>query len=90
MNRVGIRELKQNASAVIKRVASGEAVEVTERGRPVAKIVPLRAESVLDQMTAEGTATVAQGDILDVKPARQAAGAPTLSSVLAGLRAHER
>lgn len=41
METVGIRALKQNASAVIARVAKGESIEVTDRGRPVAKIVPL-------------------------------------------------
>lgn len=39
---VGIRELQQHASKVLARVASGEEIEVTDRGRPVAKIVPLR------------------------------------------------
>ena len=41
MTRVGIRELKQNASAVIAEVAAGEVVTVTDRGRPVAQITPL-------------------------------------------------
>lgn len=37
---VGIRELKQNASAVIARVRSGETLVVTDRGVPVARIIP--------------------------------------------------
>src|SRR5262245_41752831 len=39
---VGIRELKDNASAVIRRVAAGETIRITDRGRTVARIVPLR------------------------------------------------
>jgi prevent-host-death family protein len=41
---VGVRELKVNASAVIRRVRDrGETVEVTHRGRVVARIVPVAA-----------------------------------------------
>ncbi len=57
MARVGIRELRQNASALIRRVIGGENIEVTDRGRPVARIVPLRDGSVLDQMIVEGRAS---------------------------------
>jgi prevent-host-death family protein len=37
---VGIRQLQQNASAVIREVKAGDTVEITERGRVVARIVP--------------------------------------------------
>jgi prevent-host-death family protein len=37
---VNIRELKANATAIIRRVESGERVTVTKRGRTVAHIVP--------------------------------------------------
>lgn len=41
MDEVGIRALKQNASAVVARAASGEVIIVTDRGRPVAQLTPL-------------------------------------------------
>lgn len=41
MNRVGIRELRQNLSVYLRRVRR-EALEVTEPGRPVAVLRPLR------------------------------------------------
>lgn len=41
---VGIRALKQNASQVIARVTAGESIEVTDRGRPVARIIPLQRD----------------------------------------------
>ncbi len=50
---VGIRALKQNASAVIARVAAGETIQVTDRGRPVAEIVPLR-QGRLQQLVESG------------------------------------
>ena len=90
MIRAGIRELRQNASGLIRRVIEGETIEVTERGRPVARIVPLHGRSVLDQMIAEGRSTAAQGDLLDLKPFPPVRGKRPLSELLADLRADER
>jgi prevent-host-death family protein len=87
MDHVGIRELKQNASAVIRRVMAGETVEVTEHGRPVARIVPLRAGSTLDQLVAEGRATRPDGDLLAIPPLRPRPGARPLTELLAEERA---
>lgn len=89
-DRVGIRELRQNASALIRRVIAGENIEVTDRGRPVARIVPLRHGSALDQLIVEGRASRARGDLLDLKPLPALRGKPLLSEVLAQMRADER
>jgi prevent-host-death family protein len=64
-NIVGIRELRQQASAVLRRVTAGESVVVTERGHPIARIVPLKT-STLEQLVAEGRASEAEGDLLDL------------------------
>jgi len=90
MRSVGIRQLRQNASAVIRLVIEGEPVEVTQRGRPVARIVPLNSESVLDQMVDEGLATRPVRDILSLQPALPVRGQPLLSQVLQEMRAEER
>jgi prevent-host-death family protein len=90
MRRVGVRELRQNASAVLRRVAAGEVVEVTDRGRPVARIVPLHEASRLQQLLAEGRASGVAADLLDVNPVPRIAGRPTLSKLLAEMRADER
>ena len=90
MTSVGIRELRDTVSAVIRRVAAGETVEVTDHGHPVARIVPLRPGGVLDQMIAEGRATPAEGDLLDFEAKPPRPGEPLLSAVLAELRADER
>lgn len=89
MVKVGIRELRQNASAVIRRAAAGETIEVTDRGRPVARIVPIRAMSILDQMIAEGRATRGKGDLLRHKPRPPIPG-KSLSQILAEMRNEER
>ena len=41
MERVGIRELRQNLRAYLARVKTGSAFAVTDRGRPVAVLKPL-------------------------------------------------
>ena len=41
MDRVGVRELRQNLSVYLDRVKSGEALQVTEHGHPVAVLAPL-------------------------------------------------
>lgn len=45
MSTVGVRELRQNASEILREVEAGEAATVTVAGRPVAQIVPIRAQS---------------------------------------------
>jgi prevent-host-death family protein len=93
VDRVGIRELRQHASRVLKRVAAGETIEVTDHGHPIARIVPLR-RGVLDQMVAEGRATESTGDLLELMdelglpaPPR---GTMLPSQALSELRADER
>ena len=93
-NSVGIRELRQQASAVLRRVMAGEVIEVTEHGHPIARIVPLR-RSVLDQLVIEGRASEAEGDLLEVMGELGLAAAPepgcmSPSQALAQLRADER
>lgn len=41
MKRVGIAELKDNLSRVLRGVEAGEPVEVMDRARPIARIVPV-------------------------------------------------
>jgi len=44
--RVGIREAKIHLSKLLKMVKNGAEITLTERNRPVGKIVPIRAESL--------------------------------------------
>jgi prevent-host-death family protein len=45
MTRAGIREARQNLSALLEEVKKGREVVITDRGRPVARLVPPRPES---------------------------------------------
>lgn len=62
---IGIRELRQQASRILKDVVKGEAVIVTDRGHPIARIVPLQL-GTLDQLIVEGRATQGIGDLLGI------------------------
>ncbi len=54
---VGIRDLKARLSEHLDRVARGEVITVTSRGRRVAQIVPVLGRSNLDRGLAEGWIT---------------------------------
>ena len=52
---VGIRELRQYLSRYLIRVANGETLRVTDRGRPVAILAPLPEEdSPIGRLAREG------------------------------------
>jgi len=40
MREAGIREARQNLSALIEEVSKGQEITITDRGRPVARLVP--------------------------------------------------
>lgn len=65
MSEIGVRALKQNASAVVARAVSGESVTITDRGRPVAQLIPLAA-SPLQRLIASGRARPARRALADV------------------------
>ena len=48
---VGVRELKSRLSAYLRRVRAGETVLITDRGRPVGRIVPV-AQPLEDRLEA--------------------------------------
>jgi prevent-host-death family protein len=55
VERIGVRELRQNASKYLDKVKAGETVEVTERGQLVALLVPPSpALTARDRLIAEG------------------------------------
>jgi prevent-host-death family protein len=55
--RVGVRELRQNLSVYLERVIAGERLEVTDRGHPVAMLIPLTPGATLvERLVAEGRA----------------------------------
>ncbi|MDQ6909410.1 MAG: type II toxin-antitoxin system prevent-host-death family antitoxin [Actinomycetota bacterium] len=88
MDRIGVRELRQHASRYLQRVADGESLEVTDRGRPVARLVPVTSDAWAD-MIASRKVTRAEDDtdVADEGPGDYDVDA---SGVLAAMRADER
>ena len=90
MEVVGIRELQQHASRVVARAAAGESIIVTDRGRPVARLVPLGG-SGLDALVAAGRVRRPAGRLADLPvPMPPTPGSASLGEVLADLRRDER
>lgn len=85
--RVGVRELRQNLSVYLRRVKDGESLEVTEQGRPVARLIPLAPgqRGRLAEMIEDGRATEAKGDILDRPPLELGPG-PSVVDLLIAMR----
>ena len=86
MTEVGIRALKQNASAVVARAAAGETVTITDRGRPVAQLAAIPS-SPLQQLLDSGRARAPRRSMVDLPaPVR----GPNLSDELVAMRQAER
>lgn len=91
MRSIGIRELRQQASKHLRSVAGGETIEVTDRGRPVALLVPVPSGSIRERLVASGRMTPGQADLLELgEPLEPTPGAPLPSAVLESVRADER
>lgn len=56
---VGVRELRNNLSRYLDKVREGEQLVVTDRGRPIARIVPAEEDRTFDSLVAEGLVTPA-------------------------------
>jgi prevent-host-death family protein len=91
MRSVGVRELRQRASELLRLVAGGETIQVTDRGRPVAVLAPVPGGSPLEQLHASGEITAGEGSLDDLpEPLELPAGTESPSAVLARLRRDER
>ena len=95
MEEVGVRELRRDASRYLARVRAGEALIVTDRGRPVARLSPVANATGYDALLADGR--IAPGSVralADVLSDLDADLPPdegrSVSSALASLRADER
>lgn len=86
MKSIGIRALKQNASAVVAEVEAGEIITITSHGRPVAKMVPI-PKSRLDELEAEGRLRRPLKSLKDLPPPLpRPSGVPPLSEVILQMR----
>jgi prevent-host-death family protein len=92
--RIGIRELRQHASIYVDLAEKGYTVDITNRGRLVAQLVPVSEPgSPLERLIAAGIIEPAEedggADDLDPYPALPA-GQPTAGQILAQMRQEAR
>jgi len=58
METIGLRELNQNPSKAVARVRAGESILVTDRGRPILRMVPeVEHPGILRRLVADGEAS---------------------------------
>jgi prevent-host-death family protein len=70
MEAVGVRDLRQNLSAYLRRVADGERFLVTDHREPVAILGPLPAdEDTWEALIAAGVMTRPLKDVAELPPA---------------------
>jgi len=89
MEAIGVRELRQHASRYLERVRQGETLEVTDRGRPVARLVPVGSDTWTD-LVASGRVTLAEDDRTDVADEPPADYDVEATATLIAMREHER
>ena len=90
MKAVGIRALKQNASAVVAGASRGEVVIITDRGRPVAQLTPLPSDT-LKSLIDMGHARAPKRALADLgKPPARKRNQPPLSEIVEQMRSEER
>ena len=88
---VGVRELRQNLSVYLARIARGETLEVTDRGHPVAILAPLpRPISVLERLKRDGLLIPAAGDVLKAMRPLTGRTSRRASRILDRIRADRR
>jgi antitoxin (DNA-binding transcriptional repressor) of toxin-antitoxin stability system len=91
MTKIGLRELRQNASVYLRMVTAGETVQIMDRGRPVALLTPLPKVRGIGRLEAESRLSEAEGDLLELgAPLQRVAGVPLPSQVLGLEREYER
>lgn len=91
MRAIGVRELRQQASRYLRDVQRGETIQVTDRGHPVAWLVPVPRSRGIDELSASGRLVPAVGDALALGvPLQPSEGEALPSEALARARADER
>jgi len=85
MQTIGVRELKANLSACLRRVKAGQRVTVTDRGRAIATLVPADPVPELEwahAVVAKGQATWIGGKPLGLKTRVRSRGTLTSRMVI--------
>ena len=85
-----MRELNQNTAGVLERVEHGESLEITSRGRPIARIIPISEHTDLDDLVAAGRVVPATNRGPFTVPAIKAPPGSDAATLIRQLRDEER
>jgi prevent-host-death family protein len=95
MDSVTVSELNRQTAKVLDRIKAGESLEISEYGRPIARLsptVPTTGAPLLDRLIAQGRAVPAvnSGPIPPTPPRSAPEDGVSLSAALAEMRDDER
>jgi prevent-host-death family protein len=91
MESIGVRELNQNTSQVLARVSGGESIEITDRGHPIARLVPVGDDrSSLAKLVAAGRAVAPTSTGHVPLPPKLGEDNVDVAATLASMRDEER
>jgi prevent-host-death family protein len=95
METVTVSELNQQTARVLERIKAGETLEISEYGKPVARLVPAVPTTgvpLLDQLIAQGRAipAAAPGPIPPTPPRDEQEDGVSLTDALTQMRTDER
>jgi prevent-host-death family protein len=81
---VGIRELKSRLSAYLHQVKGGTTLLITERGKPIGRIVPLKPslEERMEELVGAGLASWNGRRLPPCRPVAHAQGRNTVAGLL--------
>jgi prevent-host-death family protein len=80
---VGVRELKQQLSRYLERVARGETIRVTDRGVPKAILAPLPGAARLEDGISQGWISAPKGKVAPPARVRRARASVRIEEALA-------
>jgi prevent-host-death family protein len=89
MEQIPVRVLNQDTAGVLARVEEGNTVEITSRGKPIARIVPVY-EGPLAHLVAQGRVTPATNRGPFTLPPGEVDETNSASAALIAMREEER
>jgi prevent-host-death family protein len=81
---VGIRELKARLSSYLRQVKDGATLIITERGKPIGRIVPVSPslETRLQELIQAGLVTWSGRKLMPMEPVARTRGVRTVADLL--------
>jgi prevent-host-death family protein len=93
LERVGIRELRDNLKDYLEKVELGHTIEITKNGRTIGMIVPKPSSEPIDRLVAEGRLIPprsGQGSVRLPRRVRPSPSSPSSGEVLDDMRSERQ